>query len=114
MAVTSIHPYIKQQIAYDYVAKDGTIAYLARKYDTSPRTIGRVLKEFDLATPEEKQKAEANKVMTTLKEFNTAPDTLPLILKHWKETRHVPVSKSRSLLPALLRPFGRKQESYAG
>lgn len=66
---------------------------LALRFNTSERTINRVLIEAGLLTPVAQIKADAYNVMQVLKKHSIAPIMLDLILSHVKEgTSHEAVA----------------------
>lgn len=80
MKVLCLGSSIKDQICLAYKAKTLTLGELAKHFNTSSRTIGRVLEERGLATPVPRLKGEAYMVMKVLQERNIAPENLEAIL----------------------------------
>ena len=66
----------KDQICLAYAHKTMNLRELAYHYNTSTRTIGRVLEERGLATPVPRLKGEAYQAMKVLKEFDLTPTEL--------------------------------------
>lgn len=60
----------KDQIVHWYKKKIYNQKELAKNYNTSERTINRVLIEYGLATPVARIKGEAYQVMQVLKKYN--------------------------------------------
>lgn len=74
----------KDQIVQIYRSKQKTIKDIAKDFDTSPRTIGRVLEERGLATPVPRLKGEAYRVMKVLEGAGIGVDDLIKIIAQCK------------------------------
>jgi hypothetical protein len=70
----------KDQIVADYTAKMPLVE-IAKKYETSPRTVGRVLEERGLATPVPRLKGEAYWAVKLMEEHGLALDELRTIVE---------------------------------
>ena len=70
MSVKCLTQAQKDQIVYWYKQKTYNQKELAKNYNTSERTINRVLIEYGLATPVARIKGEAYQVMQVLKKYN--------------------------------------------
>ncbi len=81
MTVKCLNQYQKQCIASTYVHSNTSLSDLAFQYNTSNRTIGRVLNEFGLSGPLTRIEEDAKKVMRILKQFDVSPDTLSEVLE---------------------------------
>lgn len=77
----------KDQICLAYQRKTLTIGEMAKYFNTSSRTIGRVLEERGLATPVPRLKGEAYMVMKLLEERGIAPENLEAVLNAPKVIR---------------------------
>lgn len=80
MTVKRFPATIKDQICLAYFHKNMTVTELAKHFDTSNRTIGRILEERGLATPVPRIKGEAYLVMKLLEEFKIHPGDLRTVL----------------------------------
>lgn len=87
MTVKSLKHAEKDSICLAYRAKTLTIKELASYFNTSSRTIGRVLEERGLATPVPRLKGEAYQVMQLLKEHNLDIAQLKDMIEHPSLTR---------------------------
>ena len=77
MSVKCLTPADKDSIIGFYKAKHLNIKQLAKNFNTSPRTIGRVLEDAGLATPVPRLKGEAYLILGLLKEHGIdTPDQL--------------------------------------
>lgn len=81
MKVRCLSAHVKDQICLAYVNKTMTLKELAFYFDTSSRTVGRVLEERGLATPVPRLKGEAHQVMLLIKSYGLDIDTLTTLLK---------------------------------
>lgn len=76
MTVKCFTEHIKDQICLAYAHKTMKQWELAKHFETSPRTIGRVLEDRGLATPVPRLKGEAYMTMQILAEYGLTPETL--------------------------------------
>lgn len=84
MAVKLIKENIKDAMINAYTSKQSNITQLAKKYNVSTRTVGRVIEERGLATPVPRLRGEAYQVMQLLAEFELTVDQLKDILVNHK------------------------------
>ena len=84
MAVRAIKENIKDALINSYSNKELNIAQLAKQYNVSTRTVGRVIEERGLATPVPRLRGEAYQVMQLLAEFELTIDDLKDILVNHK------------------------------
>lgn len=99
MAVTQFTKHDKANMAVHYVFGGSTISYIAGLYGTSPRTVGRILKELKVVTRRPSKPDPAKKVMKTLQDYQVSPEQLPAILQKWSDSK-----KRSAKIPALLLP----------
>jgi hypothetical protein len=78
----------KDEIVAAYTTKKFTLLEIATAYNTSSRTIGRVLEECGLALPVPRLKGEAYQAMQVLKAYGLTPETLETALKVPAMTAH--------------------------
>lgn len=81
MTVSCLSPATKNSIAHAYTLKTLNLLELAKFFNTSTRTIGRVLEERGLATPVPRLKGEAHAVMRILHAYGLNADTLVAALE---------------------------------
>jgi DNA-binding XRE family transcriptional regulator len=85
MTVRCVSKAQKDLIAFWYREKMLSQKQLADRVGVSERTINRILVEYNLATPHQRIKGEAYRVMQALARYNISIDTLNLILEQWHE-----------------------------
>ena len=71
----------KNYIVHFYKNKKMNIKQLAEHFETSPRTIGRVLDEYEVARPTARAKGEAYNVMKLLEQHHLNYATLKMMLE---------------------------------
>lgn len=80
MTVNKLTVLQKETVRTEYTNKTMNITELAMALGVSTRTIGRVLVELDLATPQQTLRGEAYLVMQTLRKQGVKPAELDAIL----------------------------------
>ena len=81
LTVKCLHASEKDAIVHAYTLKTLNLLELAKFFNTSTRTIGRVLEERGLATPVPRLKGEAHQVMRILHAYGLNADTLVAALE---------------------------------
>jgi hypothetical protein len=80
MTVQTLNLEQKEQIRKDYTSKALNITEIAKAHNTSTRTIGRLLRELDLATPRETLRGEAYAVMQVMRKHQITAEELETII----------------------------------
>lgn len=80
MTVKCLSAEIKDQIARHYASGGWQQKELAKAFNTSERTINRVLIEVGLLTPVARLKADAYNAMQVLKKYDIDPSQLDIVL----------------------------------
>ena len=88
MSVKSISSPIKDEIVVAYRAKTLNQLELAQFFNTSPRTINRILEERGLATPVARIKGEAYQAMQLLKQYGLTVGDLKTMLDKTSITKN--------------------------
>lgn len=94
----------KNLIVRDYMRRDMNLKQIAEAWQTSPRTINRVLTERGLATPVPRLKGEAYQVMQLLKDYGIkgVEDLQPILHQYVVAKVNSTVSSIGYRTPALL------------
>lgn len=71
----------KKYIVHYYNKKEKTIKQLAEYFDISPRSVGRVLDEYEIPRPTARAKGEAYNVMRLLEKYHLNYATLKMMLE---------------------------------
>ena len=79
--VKCITKHQKDYIVQVYKHKQMSIKEMAQHFERSPRTIGRVLDEFEIARPTARAKGEAYNVMKLLDKYHLNYATLKMMLE---------------------------------
>lgn len=77
----NLNQFQKQCIAHQYKQLNESIKELAQYNNVSPRTIGRVLDEYQIARPLARAKGEAYNVMKLLEKYHLNYATLKMMLE---------------------------------
>lgn len=80
MTVKSFPSFIKDQVVKAYTQEKKTISWLAQFWNTSPRTIGRILEEYEIASPMARAKGEAYIALQACKKHGVDPHQLEQLL----------------------------------
>ena len=103
MPVQCLSEAIKSVICDDYTNQRAKVSDLAYRWNTSPRTIRRVLEERGLASPVPRLKGEAYLVMKLLKEFDIPADKLRSVLEQHQKAYAPILAQANNKIPALFR-----------
>ena len=79
--VKCITKHHKDYIVHFYKNQQMSIKVLAQQFETSPRTIGRVLDEYEIPRPTARAKGEAYNVMKLLEKYHLNYATLKTMLE---------------------------------
>lgn len=108
MTVISLTPLQKKNIVYMYETMGKPASYLAGAYNTSTRTIGRVLVEAGIDTSSNKKEQRITKM---LESFKVTPELLYKILsdhaEHYLINAPIPTNKQIALFEKP--PYGETQ-----
>lgn len=106
MPVKCLSEAAKSVICDVYTNQRAKVSDLAYRWDTSPRTIRRVLEENGLASPVPRLKGDAHYVMQLLKEFGIPANKLRSVLEQHQKA-YAPVlaqaNQANNKTPALFR-----------
>ncbi len=106
MPVQCLSEAAKSVICGAYTNQRAKVSDLAYRWDTSPRTIRRILEERGLASPVPRLKGDAYQVMKLLQEFGIPADKLRSVLEQHQKA-YAPVlaqaNQANNKIPALFR-----------
>lgn len=102
MTVKSLTPAQKKNIVYQWQTKQMNMTQLAAAYNTSTRTIGRVLIEAGVATHQERYEANKQAIYELTLKHQISYNQLRLMLeKTFPTNRNKPIANTQQL-PLLL------------